>query len=67
MSKTSNMEKPDGSRMTEGWQRSIRKLVVLNWSDSATHRTFGDIFDCPNCGVLLESSKKTPGILLNIL
>lgn len=57
MSKASNMEKPDGSRMTtavaEGWLRSIHKSVVLGPSNSATQGTFGDIFDCHNCGSVI--------------
>lgn len=70
MSKASNMEKPDGSRMpttvAEGWLRSICKSVVLSWSDFATQGTFGDIFGCHNVRVLLASSKKRSGMLLNI-
>lgn len=70
MSKASNMEKPEGSRMTtavaEGWLRSIHKSVVLSPSNSATQGTLEIFLTAITVVVLLASSKKKAGMLLNI-
>lgn len=60
--------------MAEGWRRGIHKSAALNLGDSGAQGTFGNVLGLSLVGITggrgggaIGTSRKRPGMLLNIL